>query len=162
MAGFVRRTIPAVMAVKVLIMLMVIVYAASITISTKNYNGEKGGQLNVTNGLLVTDKGFTSATSGSPGVGTSCSSPVTFSSTPKTANTTITTGHLVFDVQVNSTTSALANTDFNVTLVLASITYGPLCVQTPASPQNGQTIDCKFDVGTSLPASPYSFKVTVQ
>jgi hypothetical protein len=113
-------------------------------------------------GILATDKGFAPAGTGSAEAGTSCSSPIVFAASPGTANTLITAGHWVYDVQVNSTSSAMPNAKFNVTLTLASTTYNPLCIQDPASPANGQTIDCKFDVGTTLPASPYTFKVTVQ
>ncbi len=148
--------------VKVVLMLVVLVYATNITITSKPYQAQIGSAVTVANGLLATDKGFALATSGASPVGTNCSSPVVFGPTAKTANTTITAGHLTFDVQVNSTLSAVANTKFNVTFTLSSTNYGPLCIQTPASPLNGQTIDCRFDVGTSLPTSPYSFKVTVQ
>jgi hypothetical protein len=148
--------------VKVALSLAVIVYAASISVTTTTYQAEIGSAVKVANNLLATDKGFTLAGSGSSATGTSCSSPIIFGGSPGTANIAITASHLVYDVQVNSTTSAPVSTKFNVTLVLASTTYGPLCIQTPASPANGQTIDCKFDVGTTLPASPYTFKVTVQ
>ena len=143
-----------------LLSLVAIVFAASISVTSTTYQAEIGSAIKVTNGLIAMDKGFSVNAVGS-GV-TSCSSPVTFGSVPATANTAIVGGDLVYDVQVNSTTSVLANTNFNATLVLASSTYGPVCIRTPASPANSQTIDCKFDVGTTLPTSPYSFKVTVQ
>jgi len=145
---------------KVLLSLVAVVFAASISVTSTTYQAEVGSAVNVANGLVGTDKGFSISLVGS--AATSCSSPVTFGPVPGTANTTITGGHLVYDIQVNSTTLVSANTKFNATLVIASTTYGPVCVQTPAVPVNGQTIDCKFDVGTALPASPYSFKVTVQ
>jgi hypothetical protein len=148
-------------AAKVCIALVALVFAASIAVSSSTYQAEVGSVVNVVNGFLAIDKGFSPAGTGSGGNGTSCSSPVTFSGTPGTANTNITAGHLVYDVQINWT-SAPASTKFNVTLVVGSTTYGPLCIQTPSSSANGEIIDCKFDVGTSLPASPYSFKITVQ
>ncbi len=148
--------------VKIVLSLGILVYAASISATTTTYQAELGSLVKVANNLLATDKGFTLAGAGSSATGTSCSSPIIFGGSPGTANTAITASHLVYDVQVNSTTNASPTTKFNVTLVLASTTYGPLCIQTPASPANGQTIDCKFDVGTTLPSSPYSFKVTVQ
>jgi len=156
------RRVSWILLVKIVLSLAVLVYAASISVTTTTYQAEIGSLLKVANNLLATDKGFTLAGSGSSATGTSCSSPIIFGGSPGTANTVITGGHLVYDVQVNSTTNAPVNTKFNVTLVLSSTTYGPLCIQTPASPANGQTIDCKFDVGTTLPASPYTFKVTVQ
>jgi len=150
-----------VFAAKLLLSLVAIVFAASISVTSSTYQAEIGSAVSVANNLVATDKGFTLAGSGASAAGTSCSSPIIFSGSPGTANTNITGGDLVYDVQVNSTTNAPVNSKFNVTLVLASTTYGPLCIQTPASPANGQTIDCKFDVGTSLPPSPYTFKVTV-
>jgi hypothetical protein len=147
---------------KVVLSLAILVYAGSISVSTSSYQAEMGSSVTVANNLFATDKGFALANTGSAAAGTNCTSPITFSDTPGTANTPITVGHLVYDVQVNSTGSVAPNTKFNVTLVLASTTYGPLCIQTPGTPMNGQTIDCRFDVGTTLPASPYTFKVTVQ
>ncbi len=151
-----------VLVAKIMLSLIVLVSAASITITSTNYQAEIGSSVTVANGLLATDKGFSLAPMGSSAAGTSCSSPITFGTTPGTANTAIVSGHLVYDVQINSTTSAPVSSKLNVTLVLGGSTYGPLCIQTPASPANGQTIDCKHDVGTTLPVSPYSFKVTVQ
>lgn len=140
--------------------LVAIVFAASISVTSSTYQAEIGSAVNVTNNLVATDKGFSVNAIGS--AATTCSSPITFGVVPGTASTAITGGHLVYDVQVNSTASAIANHNFTVTLVLASNTYGPVCIMTPASPANLQTIDCKFDVGLALPSSPYSFKITVQ
>jgi hypothetical protein len=149
--------------VKVALSLAVLVYAASITATTTTYQAEIGSLVKVANNLLATDKGFTPALAGSGAAGTSCSSPITFGAVPGTANNLITAGHWVYDVQINSTSLVAPNTKFNVTLTLGSTSFSPLCIQTPASPANGQTIDCKFDIGTTmLPASPYAFKVTVQ
>ncbi len=148
-------------ATKTCLALVVLVFAASVTVNSSTYQAEFGSAVNVLNGFLATDKGFSSTAVTIASNGTSCSSPVIFSSSPGTANTNITAGHLVYDVQINWT-SAPSSRTYNVTLVLSSDTYGPLCIQTPVSPANGQTIDCKFDVGITLPASPYTFKVTVQ
>jgi hypothetical protein len=147
---------------KIVASLFVLVYAANITVTTTTYQSEFASTLSTATGLIAVDKGFSVASSSATGAGTSCSSPVVFSNTPGIANTTITAGHFVYDVQVNSTSSATANTKYNVTLTLASTPYGPLCIQDAASPADGQRIDCKFDVGTALPAIPYSFRVTVQ
>ncbi len=145
---------------RVLLSLVAIVFAASISVTSITYRAEMGSVVIVANGLLATDKGFASSPTAGSSAGTSCTSPVTFGILPKTANTTIVAGHLVYHVQVNATASAPINTKFNVTLVLASTTYGPLCIQTLALLSG--TIDCRFDVGTALPASPYTFKVTIQ
>ncbi|HVH16309.1 MAG TPA: hypothetical protein VNA15_11415 [Candidatus Angelobacter sp.] len=147
-------------AAKLLLSFAAIVFAASISVTSSTYQAEIGSAVKVANGLIATDKGFAVQPGGS--TVTSCSSPVTFGAVPGTANTQITGGHLVYDVQVNSTASVTPNMKFNATLVVGSTAYGPVCIQTPASPANQQTIDCKFDVGTTLPASPYTFKVTVQ
>jgi hypothetical protein len=139
--------------------LVTLVFAASIAISSNTYQAEFGSTMNVANGLIATDKGFSVATASSNG--TSCLSPVMFGPSAMIANTNTVAGHFVYDVQVNWTT-APPNRLFNVTLVLASSSYGPLCIQTPSSPASDEMIDCIFDVGVSLPNSPYSFMVTVQ
>src|SRR2546426_942983 len=148
-------------AVKASVSFVILVSAASISVTTSNFQAEFGSAFNVANHLLATDKGFSLDTSGSQAAGTNCSSPVTFGPVPGTANTTITAGHLAYDVQV-STSGAQPSAKYNVTLVMAQNTYGPFCIATPASPVDGQMIDCRFDVGPNLPASPFSFKVTVQ
>jgi hypothetical protein len=111
-------------------------------------------------GLVAIDKGFAVQLTSS--AATSCSTPVTFSIVPGTANTAITGGHLVYDVQVNSTALNVANAKYNATLTIGSTVYGPVCIQDAASPVVGQTIDCKFDIPVALPASPYTFKVVIQ
>jgi hypothetical protein len=147
---------------KILVSLSVLVYAATVSVSTTNHQSDFGSYLSVVNNLLATDKGFAVAGSGSSSAGTSCSSPIQFGISPGTANTAITSGDFVYTVQVNSTSSAASLSNHNVTLVLASNTFGPLCIQLPLVPLNGQTIACKFDVqATTLPAPPYTFKVTV-
>ncbi len=142
--------------------LLALVFAASITVSTTTYQAQVGSTVNVTNSLRAIDKGFSIPTSGSTSNGTSCSNPVIFSPSPGIANTNITAGDLVYDIQVKSTPIAQPNTPFNVTFVLGSTVYGPLCIQTPSPSVDGQIIDCKFDIGTnSLPSSPYSFRVII-
>jgi hypothetical protein len=143
--------------------LVAIVFAATISVTSSTHQAEIGSALSVTNGLVAMDKGFSRVFAAS--TATSCSIPVLFGVLPGTANTNIVAGDLVYDVQVNSTTSTSippAGTKFNVTLVIGSSPYGPVCIQTPIPAVSGQTIDCRFDVGTTLPASPYTFKVTVQ
>ncbi len=158
----VQTLVKRAVVVKVLISLIVVVFATSISVTSSTYQAEIGSAVSVTSGLLATDRGFSvSPTAGSP-AGTSCSSPIVFGALPQTANTTITAGHWVYDVRVNSTTNAPASSKFSVTLVLASNTYGPLCIQTLATVSNDQIIDCLFDVGATLPVSPYAFDVTIQ
>jgi len=147
-------------AAKLLLSLVAIVFAASVSVTSSSYQAEIGSAVNVANGLVAIDKGFSVSPTAEASAGTSCSSPVSFSESPQTANTTIAAGDLVYDVQVNATLGAPANTQFNVTLAVGSTTYGPLCIQTLALLSG--TIECRFDVGTALPASPYTFKVTIQ
>src|SRR4029077_7633685 len=113
-------------------------------------------------GFFATDKGFSAASIGATAAGPSCSAPVFFG-VSGTANNVITAGHLVYDAQVNVTGSAPTNMKFNVTLVLGSSPIGTLCIQTPVLILTTYTIDCKFDIGGStLPASPYTFELTIQ
>lgn len=149
---------------KILVGVAVVVFASSVSVATTNYQAEIGSSLNVTNVLIATDRGFSYSSSPGSAAGTSCSTPVVFSSLPRVANTTISVGHWIYDVRLNATTSVPTTpAEFNVTLYLASGIYGPLCIETNARPvDNTQIIDCRFDVGTMLPSSPYTFKVTVQ
>jgi hypothetical protein len=150
-------------AVRIILATLTLVFAASMSITSTTYQAEIGSALNVANGLVAIDKGFSVAPSNTSQVGTSCGSPVQFGGSPGVANTQVVQGDLVYDVQVNSTSDgAIANKNFTVTLVLGSSIYGPLCIQGAATPTVGQTIDCRFDVGPVLPSSPYTFKVTIQ
>ena len=145
---------------KLLVSLVAIVFAASITVTSSTYQAEIGSVVKFPTGLLATDKGFSAAPTAVSAAGTSCSNPATFNLNT-TANSNIVAGHLVYDVQVNATSGAPASTKFNVTFVLGSTTFGPLCIQTLAVLSG--SIDCKFDIAsTTLPASPYTFKVTIQ
>jgi hypothetical protein len=146
---------------KVMLFLFVLVYATNLSVTNTNYQAELGSLFKVASGLVAMDKGFTVASIPAVAVGNVCPTvPVSFAVTPGSANTTILAGHLVYAVQINDTSAPMGNT-YNVTLVLGSSTYGPLCIRT-ASSAAGQIILCRFDVGTALPLSPYTFKVTVQ
>ena len=149
---------------KLATLMLALAFASDImVVSTTTYQAEVGSFFNVTNVLLATDKGFSRAAGDSGGAGTNCSSPIIFGSTPGIANTPMTQGHWVFDVQVNSTSNAGGSGKyFNVTFVLASNSYGPLCIKTPSPSLDNQYIDCKFDVGNALPSSPYTFKILIQ
>ncbi len=163
---FPLKTVKVSLAVKVALTLLVLVYAANLTISLKHYTGEQGSYLTVTNNLLSVDKGFTKASSGLTATGLCPTENVTFTSTPTTANTTVTAGHIVFDAQVNTTTTTPALRCFTVTLDLSmsngSHSTYTVKIATGSSVSAGWTIDCKFDVGATLPASPFSFKIIVQ
>lgn len=147
---------------KVSLALLGVVFAATITVTSTTYQAEFGSATTIAGGLTATDKGFSASATGAGSNGANCTSAVVFGASPKTANTNIVAGHLVYDVQVNTTASSIGSTKYNVTLVIGSTSYGPLCIMTQGVQPANQTIDCKFDVGTALPASPYAFKVTVQ
>ncbi len=152
---------------RVIVLLATVVFAATLAVTTTSLAGENGSYLPVNNKIVVTDKGFSKSSSTQTGSGVSCSSNVTFSGSPAVANTIITVNDIVFDAQVNTTGSTPVSTCFTVTLVVftsltSRSTYGPVYIATGTPVTAGQTIDCKFDVGTSLPGSPFSFKVTVQ
>jgi hypothetical protein len=150
------------LAARVLLGLMVLVFAASISVNPTNYQAEIGSYVNVNNNLVAMDKGFSFVTTGSSPVGTGCANPVQFGSSPATANTAITADHWIFTVQVNSTTSFGANANSTVSLTVASASEGSLCIEGASTPANNDTITCKFDIGSTLPTSPYTFKLTVQ
>lgn len=155
------RRVSWILLFKVTVFLAVLVYATNISITNSNYQAEVGTLFKVANGFVAMDKGFAVASVPAVAVGNVCPNvPVPFAIIPGSANTTISAGHLVYAVQINDTSAPMGNT-YNVTLVLGSSTYGPLCIKTALSAA-GQIILCRFDVGTVLPLSPYSFKVTVQ
>lgn len=163
---FVVRRATLYLALKVLLTLFVLVYAASIVTTTTTYQAAVGGAVSVTNNLKAMDKGFSKAGSTISAAGTSCANNVTFTGSPGIANTAITANNIIYVVQVNTTASTAASTCFTATLVITPSgspqqTY-TVYVATDSTPADDETIDCKFDIGSSLPTSPYSFKVTVQ
>ncbi len=165
---FFRRAFLLGLAVRAILFLVVVVCAASISITPTSLSGEMGTQLTVANGLRLMDKGFMTTSLPLSAAGISCLSPIVFGSSPGMANTAVTANDAVYDVQVNTTATAPPNTCFTVRLVTTNgsgsqTSYGPVNIETGSSITAGQTIDCKFDLQTSnLPASPFSFKVTVQ
>ena len=157
-----RRSSRALVVIKLLLTLLIIVFAATINSTPKNFTAELGSAATVPSGLLMTDRGFATATSSATANGT-CTVPIVFGATASVGNNGITSGHIVYTVRVNSTTTAQALKKYNVTFTLGSTLYGPICIQTAAVPANGQIIDCKFDIAiTALPVSIYTFKVTIQ
>ena len=164
--ALVLRRAPFYIAVKALLTLFVLVYAASIVTTTTTYQSAVGGSISVTNNLKAMDKGFSKASSTVSAAGTSCAANVTFTGSPDSANTAITAGNIIYIVQVNTTASADPTTCFTVNLVITpsggSQLNQTVYIATGSSVPADQTIDCKFDTGTSLPTSPYSFKVIVQ
>jgi hypothetical protein len=152
----------AVLSARVLLALVALAFATSISITPVTYQAEIGSYVNVTNGLAATDQGFAIASANSMGIGSNCSSPVQFNNTPGAVNTSITKGDWVYTVQVNTTTGITANENFTVTLTVGTPSYGPLCIEGATTPATNQIIVCKFDVGNALPTSPYTFGVTIK
>ena len=159
---FAKGSSRALVVIKILIPLLVMVFAVSINSVQKNFTAELGSTATVPNGLLITDRGFAAAPSSAAANGT-CTSPIVFSSLLSVGNNGITSGDIVYTARVNSTASAPALTKYNVTFTLGSTQFVPVCIETAAVPLSGQIIDCKFDIAaTALPASIYTFKVTIQ
>jgi hypothetical protein len=162
-----RRTFTGYFSAKVALAILVFaVSAASITANTKTYQGEIGGALNITNNLVGTDKGLSQVVTGSTAAGTtSCAFAVIFGTA--IANNGITALHFIYAIRVNETLTTIANHCFQATLVLtpnggSATTYGPLFMNSTATNLVTNRVDCQFDIGISIPASPYSFQVTVQ
>ncbi|OLD11956.1 MAG: hypothetical protein AUI50_04460 [Crenarchaeota archaeon 13_1_40CM_2_52_14] len=164
-----RRTFTVYLSAKIALAILVLaVSAAAITVTPTTYQAELGGALNINNKLLGVDKGFSIASSGAIALGTgSCSTPVTFGTTPGTATTTVTSSDYVYDVQITNTTSTPTSTCYQVLLTVTrssgvQSTYGPLFIQTTASVLAWQPIDANFDIqSTTTPTSPFSFLVSV-
>lgn len=160
--GISRRSSRALFIVKLLLTLVIIVSAVTIDSTQKTFTAELGSAANVASNLLMTDRGFSTASSSAVANG-NCTNPVIFGPLAGVGNNVITSGHIVYTVRVNSTMGAPAGKKYNVTFTLGSTSYGPVCIQTAAVPLNGQIIDCKFDIAaTTLPGSIYTFKVTIQ
>ena len=106
------------------------------------------------------DKGFAKAGSTISATGTSCPNNQTFTGSAGVANTAITANNMIYVVQVNTTASTAASTCFTATLVITPSgspqqTY-TVYIATDSTPVNNETIDCKFDIGSSfqLPLTP--------
>jgi len=160
-----RRTFTWYFSAKVVLSILVIaVSAATITASTTNYQAEMGSAYNAKNNILLGDKGFSKPAAGTSATA-SCPLPVTFGALPGSANNNIIAGHIVYDVQVNATTTTPILTCFTVTLTLTltgSQTISTLAIASGATVMNGWTIDCKLDTAmTNLPSSPFSFTLNV-
>src|SRR5205807_8330389 len=76
----------------VLAILIFAVSAASITASTTNYQAELGSAYNVSNNLLVGDKGLSKPSVGTGATGSCPAATVTFSGSPGPANNALPAG----------------------------------------------------------------------
>jgi hypothetical protein len=168
--SWIRRTFTWYLSAKIALAVLVLaVSAASVTVTTKNYQSELGGALNVNNKLLGVDKGFTKAGAPASATGTgSCANNVTMTTTPgTTATTTVTSGDYVYDIQISNTTQTPTTTCYKVALTTTDSSgvqtiYGPLYIATTTTQLAWQPLDAKFDIlSTSLPASPFSFLISV-
>ncbi len=154
------------LAAKIFLSLVILAHATLIQsiVTSPSYQSITGGAIKVNN-LSGADKGFAKAGSAIAAAGTSCSANVTYTATPGTANNPITSGDIIYDIQLNTTGSTPASTCFTVTLSITpnggSQTNYNVYIATGPTPGAGKTIDCKFDIGISLPSSPYTFKLSV-
>src|SRR5260370_12676654 len=85
---------------KLVLVVVIIVYASSVTTST-NYQGEKATYLSITNGLLVMDEGYSRISSTTSAAGTSCGSPVNYGASPGVANAPLAAANILFDAEAN-------------------------------------------------------------
>jgi hypothetical protein len=154
------------LVVKILLIMIVVAWAANSGIQSVNYTGESGGLDTTNNQLLTTAQGFSKVSTLSA-AGTSCGSAVTYGS-GTVANTPLTGGDVIFDAQVNTTATTPSSTCFTVTFYLftsiaTQSSLGPVYISTGSTVTPGQAIDCKFDLGSSsLPTPPFSYKLAVQ
>lgn len=156
-------------AAKVLLSLIFLAYAGSLSVSTSEFQAENGGSIAFTDNLTAADKGISLVPSPAPVSGASCASNVTFASgSPRTANTNLTANHYMYTIQVNTTGSTVALSCFTVTftIIASGISSNPsilyLAANATAPVPANQTINCEFDIGATLPPSPYSFSVAVK
>jgi hypothetical protein len=121
-----------------------------------------GGALKVNGNLTATDRGFSKAGSAVIATGSNCSTAVLFPAMLGTANNAITSGDMVYDVQLNTTATTPASQCYIVTLVISSggaiLTYN-IPVKNNAANVAGESLDLKFDIGSSVPLSPFSFQL---
>ena len=74
---------------------------------------------------------------------------------------------MIYDVQLNTTGVTPANGCWQVKLTYttnggALTTVGPVWIGTGlVNPPINEVIDCQFDMGASLPSSPFSYAVVV-
>ncbi len=159
------RKLPFYLLIKAILTMIVLVYAASVSVTVTVHQADVGGYLSVTNNLAAMDKGFSKASSTLTVTGNCPTGNVTFSSSPQVANTNITLSHIIYDIQVNTTATTALLSCFAVMLTItpagSSQQTSTVKVATGSSVSAGWTVDCKFDIGTTLPPSPFSFKVTV-
>ncbi len=152
--------------VKVLLSLLLLADAIPIQVSQTTQQSLTGGAVSITSNLVGADRGFSKAGSGALQAGNVCpGSPLSFTAVPGTASNNITAGDIVYDIQLNTTIGTPPSANFTVTFVITPTVGRPatytLCLRNEAVNVPNETIDCKFDLGSKIPSSPFSFKITV-
>jgi len=152
---------------KLILSTVLLTFAATSSITATSYRALIGGELNVVSVLSSADRGFSKATSGTAANGAACGSAVQFGLLAGTATPGVTSGHVIYDVQLNTTGTTPANGCWQVSITYttnggALTTIGPVWIGTGAAPPPvNQMIDCQFDIGSSLPYSPFSYATSV-
>ncbi len=152
---------------KICLVLTILVYGTTIVAVPTSYKAVSAGRISVNPNLAGRDRGFSKASSTVAAAGTSCGvgTQVNFTSVASTANTAITAGDLIYDLQVNTTGSTPNSTCWTVSLVYtptggSQVSAGSVFIGTAVAVA-GETIDCEFDLGAVLPSPPFTFQVTV-
>src|SRR5690242_1514063 len=103
---------------KICVFLTILVYGATIVAVPTSYKAVSAGRVDVKSNLAGQDRGFSRASSTLAASGTSCGvgSQVNFSVVAGNANTAITAGDIVYDLQVNTTASTPNTSCWTVTL----------------------------------------------
>jgi len=165
--SFLFGQLPIFLFLKICLFLTILVYGATIVAVPTSYKAVSAGRVDVKSNLAGQDRGFSRASSTLAAAGTSCGvgTQVSFSVVAGTANTAITAGDIVYDLQVNTTGITPNTTCWTVSLVYtpaggSQTSTGSVFIGTTVA-VSGQTIDCKFDLGSSLPAPPFTFQVSV-
>jgi hypothetical protein len=165
--SFFFRQLSIFLFLKICLYLTILVYGATIVAVPTSYKAVSAGRVDVKTNLVGQDRGFSKASSTITAAGTSCGvgTQVNFSVVASRANTAITAGDIVYDLQVNTTASTPNTTCWTVSLVYtpsggSQTSAGSVFIGTTVAVA-GQTIDCKFDLGASLPTPPFTFQVSV-
>src|SRR5712692_1807909 len=167
-AGWIPRYLlgraPLYLLMKATLSLIVLVNAANIIVTPTPYQAIVGGAVSISSNLTGADRGFSKSSSDVAATGTTCPTAAIFGVNTM-ATPGITAGDMVYDLQVNATGSTPSNTCWSVAFVYAptggsQTTLGPIAIGT-LNAVSGQGIDCKFDIGASIPNSPFSYSVTV-
>lgn len=159
--------ISGVLLFKLILSTVLLAYAATSSITAVSYRALIGGQFDVVSVLSGADRGFSKAASTSTATGATCGSAIQFGLLTGTATPGVTNGHMIYDVQLNTTGTTPTSTCWQVKLSYTTnggtlTTVGPVWIGTGlVNPPINEVIDCQFDMGSSLPSSPFSYAVIV-